>query len=265
MKVILGTANFNSAYGNNPPSKEEVFNILDSARANGIDTLDTSGAYGGNDWILEWEITRDYYFFKNHKVSGLDELKSFDQFDPYVERLLLHNQDHIYNFKVTAELSFLDANYEALGVSVYDAHNAYEAIQRGFNLVQMQYNLLDVRHENMLRLAKNNSVKTQIRSVFARGILLQDVITLPESLAEIKPFLLLLEEICQGHNVSKKEACLTLIKGNPNIDEVIFGVETAAELEELMLLMSAPVNEPLLYELYHLVAGWDIQLDLRKV
>ena len=49
-KIILGTVQFGLDYGinnnNGKPSNETVFNILNTARQNGIEILDTAEAYG---------------------------------------------------------------------------------------------------------------------------------------------------------------------------------------------------------------------------
>ena len=56
MKLILGTVQFGLAYGvSNTDGKTEesqVLKILDYARNNGINTLDTAGRYGDSEQVI---------------------------------------------------------------------------------------------------------------------------------------------------------------------------------------------------------------------
>ncbi len=260
-EFVLGTANFNSDYSfKTPMNKEECFKILDVARENGICKLDIAEAYD-KTWIYEYEEETGYLFSINHKVTTKEEITdSINSLE--AQCVMLHNQDDIYNFKKMNALAKIHEEISYAGVSIYDHENFYDAIRKGFDIIQFQYNIADTRHASNIIRAKQKEIVTQARSVFLKGLLLMDITSIPVQYSHLKPYLVELDIICVNNNISRAKACLDFVELNKDIDEIVIGVDTAAQLLELIELKKEP-NLAAYEEVKTLSNIWDLKLDLR--
>jgi len=259
-EFVLGTANFNSDYSFKPMTKEECFKILDVARENGIHKLDTATAYD-DLWVFEYEQETGHLFTINHKVTTKEDIEdSISSLES--QCVMLHDQNDIYNFKKMNELAKIHEGYSYTGVSIYDNENFYDAIKMGFDIIQFQYNIADIRHSSNIGRAKQKGIVTQARSAFLKGLLLMDITSIPVQYSHLKPYLVELDIICVNNNISRAKACLDFVELNKDIDEIVIGVDTAAQLLELIELKKEP-NLAAYEEVKTLSNIWDLKLDLR--
>lgn len=205
MKLILGCANFHQSYGvkhNSQVPWDEVIKILDVAIENRIDLLDTSTAY----------IDKSYEAVKIIKRVGC--ISDYWHYKDCIE--LAHGFDMINNM------------YD--GVSVDTPEEALKAIKMGMGFIQLPYNVFDhdIMDTNFFKLAKKRKTRIIARSVFLQGLLLMD--DPPIGKEYIKQF----DDIVKPYAISRKEAALLFTYGNPFIDHVVVGVDTAGQLQELV-------------------------------
>ena len=121
-----------------------------------------------------------------------------------------------------------------LGVSVYSPDKAVQALKtKGISMVQIPANILDRRFENVgvFELADELGKTVYVRSVFLQGLLLMDRDKLPISMKFAKP---VLKELCQFSkevNLTRHELALGYVKkAYPNA-KILFGSETATQVE----------------------------------
>lgn len=259
-ELCLGTVQFGMKYGINnqigrQPTKEESFEMLDYALANGIDTIDTAAAYGEAEEIL------GLYFKsrgkgKNVKVISklrpnvLEERISVEKTVVQeckdslnrlsVERLdgyLLHTPEYIYKEEIIEALVKLrqEGYVKNIGVSIYDLKEGYAAIDTGVvDYIQLPYSMLDQRgiKKKFIPAAKKAGIKIFTRSAFLQGLFMMEHGSIPEHLQIAVPYLETIEQIIKQYEVDKTSAILQFVKYEKDIDYLVFGVEKKEQLEE---------------------------------
>jgi len=206
MKLALGTVQFGLDYGitnqDGQVSLDEAKNILDFAKDNGINTLDTAPAYGNSEKILgqisteNFKVVTKTRHFDSLEINNSDvKLLSSDFYHSLeylrqdsVYGVLVHNADDLLKFgseKLFKQLQELKQAEKIvkIGVSVYD-HSQLQAILDNFDidLVQLPFNILDRRMIDGGTFAKlqEKDIEVHARSVFLQGLLLMSEQNRPE-------------------------------------------------------------------------------------
>jgi aryl-alcohol dehydrogenase-like predicted oxidoreductase len=269
-KIVLGTVQFGLNYGINnqigKPTEDKIFEILDEAFNKCIKKLDTADVYGNAvDIIGEYHQKRQNRFevitkFKNDNLkeqsinewvySQLDRLKCenlygcmFHSFDDYkqtpelINELIALKQKGIIN---------------KIGVSIYSNEQFEEVLNdESIKLVQLPYNLLD--NENLrgelINNAKKKNVEVHTRSVFLQGLFFMNLDNLPERLIPLKPYLSKLHELSKKYHLSLHELALNYAISNQNIDNVLIGVESLAQLKSNLETSNKTIPDQLLREI----------------
>ena len=110
----------------------------------------------------------------------------------------------------------------------------------------MPYSILDRRFENSLIKLKNLDVEIHVRSVFLQGLYFKDLNNLPETLLPLRPYLRKLHEICNSFNISIPSLALNFVKQNKNIDKIVIGAESKAQLEDNITVMNMDIDNNIL-------------------
>jgi len=248
-KLILGTVQFGLHYGINnssgKPSGKEVFEVLDAAFQQNIDTLDTADAYGDAiDQIGQYHLQRRKRFKIFSKFKGIRKGELFEQVMNSLNKL------QIPNFEVYSYHSFSDyINYPYLkeelrslkrqglikktGISVYTNTELNNVIKdKDFDVIQLPYNLLD--NQNIrgayIKLAKQNNKEIHIRSVFLQGLLFMDEESIPIKLISLKSYIHKIKSYCENESINLQSLALSYAVYNKYIDCVLIGVETKDQL-----------------------------------
>lgn len=244
-KLVLGTVQFGCQYGINSagrPSDEEIKKILNTCKAAGIDTLDTSAAYGNSEEILGNVLDGETYFkiISKYPKCNLpvperlaETLKAL-----HVEKLygyLLHhfdiyaNQPEIWNDFI--EMKKLGKT-EKIGFSIYTTEELDRILDDGvpFDIIQLPYNIFDRKFEPYLEELHNRGVSVHIRSVFLQGLFFKKTQDLSPALKPLKPQLDKLHDYCNRHSISIEEISLNYILSNPFISGVLIGVDNCEQL-----------------------------------
>ncbi|MFA5305913.1 MAG: hypothetical protein WC365_00540 [Candidatus Babeliales bacterium] len=205
-KLILGVANFYQPYGVKCKSqvpRDEGIKILHTAIDNGIHLIDTSTAY---------EDTTAY------PVKFIKQINEFQDYFHYRScQELAHGFSRIN-----------DSDWD--GVSVDTPEEAVKAAKLKMNIIEFPYNAFDhnILKTKFFKLAKEYKITTIARSVFLQGLLLMDEPPIG------KEYIERLDGIIKPYGINRKEAVFLFTYGNPYIDYVVVGVDTAEQLQELI-------------------------------
>ena len=256
-QLALGTAQFGLDYGvtnkSGQVSLREAGDIVDEARARGIDTIDTARAYGSSEQSLGTIGVSDFQVIT--KLPGIPEncrdVKGWivseieDSIDklgvPSLYGLLLHApadllSEHGQLLAATLQALQQQGLTGKIGVSVYsESELAACAGVMPLELVQVPLNIIDARVDHEL-LSELSSSGTEIhaRSVFLQGLLLAD----PEEIdSKFEPWNSLFTAFstwCAEQDVSPLQACITYVAHLDYVSKVVVGVETASQLRGIL-------------------------------
>ncbi len=179
------------------PSPADAVKLLHAALDGGINLFDTARLYGESESIMG-EAFRDRrdkvvlatkckHFRDQHgripsyavlkeiiKSSLAESLKALRS--GYVDIFMLHQSDMeiLENEEVSAIFSELkrEGLIRATGASVYTMEETQKAIGSGkWDVIQLPFNLMDQRQQELFPLAEKNGVAVIIRSVLLKGLL----------------------------------------------------------------------------------------------
>ena len=198
-KIALGGVQFGIDYGvaNNKGQVqiEEVQSILNYAKKNGVNILDTASGYGDSEEVLgkvgvdNFQIITKTTSIKQG-VNGVvrifyQSLKNLKQKKAY--GLLIHDIGEIEHKQfdtLLIELARLKRQglVKKIGVSVYNSQQIdYVLDNFSIDLIQLPINILDQRlinDESLVKLKKHN-VEIHARSALLQGLLLMSINTIP--------------------------------------------------------------------------------------
>lgn len=248
-KIILGTAQFGLDYGINnfsgKISKEEIFQILDFAYENGLNTIDTAPSYGNSECLIGdylehnpkkkfkiiTKISNSNISLEEQLITSLNKLK-IDK----VDVLLFHSVDLFvkFNRKLTPFIKEFKGKYfNELGVSFYYNDRVKSIIEDSrLDRIQLPFNLLDnssLRKEIVLRL-KSNRRKVDARSIFLQGLFFKPLEKLSSYFKFINSELTLLNNLSHEFQVSMECMALNYVLGKQFLDHAVIGVDSLKQL-----------------------------------
>lgn len=251
-KLVLGTVQLGMPYGINnthgQPGKDEAFAILDFAWKSGIDTLDTAPAYGNAEELLgTWLRSRSHIGSTNiiSKAGRYGE----DLDDQVRHSLRLLGLEQLYGVLLHSSASMRDKTIlnslfklkqgglcANVGTITYTPGEAIEALEIGFDMIQVPYNVFDRRLDkcNFFQEAARRSVTVFARSPSLQGLLLMSPERIPDALAHARPHVEKFRDIAASHGLLPIEAAFMFVLAHRHIDHVVFGVERKSQLEQVI-------------------------------
>jgi aryl-alcohol dehydrogenase-like predicted oxidoreductase len=251
-KLILGTVQFGLDYDINnrsgKPTADGVSAILDLAFQRGIRILDTAEAYGNAQ-----EVIGDYHRASSNRFEIVTKFSAGrkDLSENLTERvaqdLKTLNVDHLYSYMFHSYKDF-EAYYERyrsdietlkeqglikkFGVSVYTNNELESLLAYPVDLVQLPFNMLDnqAQRGDLIAAAKQKGMEVHTRSVFLQGLFFME--TLPEKLKALKPYLEEVSGLSKTHGISLADIALNYVVQQEQIDQVLIGVDTVAQLNQ---------------------------------
>lgn len=254
---MLGTAQFMNNYGavDSPPDSgpQQPERILELAASYGLRRLDTAPAYGDAETIIgDFRGTR---FQVTTKLSSL--AKNVDDTESWViqeieksklrlgghgiARVLLHDPLGFFRDTFPKSQSILQKVRDllpgvAIGASLYspddwaDIHKLAE-----LDLIQIPMSPFDQRFLNsgVLELASSSGVKVQARSIFLQGILIAPNHRLPVYFDRWRSLMRNWNEFCSNQLITAAEICYNHAAASEFVDEVVVGVKSTTELEQI--------------------------------
>ena len=260
-KIALGTVQFGIDYGINsesgPVQPKEVRRILNYARSQNIDLLDTAPVYGNSEKVLgvanvqNFKVITKTRHFNNTEISNsdIDLLKkdfSCSLMDTRQESfygVLVHNAndllkpgaeklyDHLKELKQAEKI-------EKIGVSVYE-YSQLQSVLDNFDidLVQLPFNILDRRmiDSGMLGKLCRSNIEVHARSVFLQGLLLMSKKNRPDKFKRWNGLWKIWHEWLNDNQITALEVTIRYAISIPEISKVLVGVDTTDQLEEIVI------------------------------
>lgn len=267
-KLCLGTAQFGQRYGiknelGRQPVPQECFDILDAAQAAGILFIDTASKYGTSEAVLGAYGLAKKDFNVCSKLRPDDTRRSAREETAFVveearaslERLgisqlygyLLHDAADMHRPGVVEgliEVKRLDLA-KHIGVSIYEPEEAVLVLkEEKFDIIQIPYNALDQRLDRkgffqavQKRAADGHPLEVFARSAFLQGLLLMEPDHLPPKIARAEDFVRQFQKIAALHGFRPAEAAMLYSLTHAGIDHVVFGVDTAEQLQANLAIL----------------------------
>jgi len=267
-RLALGTVQFGLDYGvaneAGQVAFEEVHHVMDLAKANEIDVLDTAIAYGTSEEVLG-------------KV-GVDGFRVVTKLPPLAENqnnvaqwvteqvresqarlgqkklygLLLHRSEDLSASQsgqlIQALADFKDVGIvQKIGVSIYSPDELEMVCKKiKIDLVQAPLNVVDRRMETSgwLDRLKSDGVEIHTRSVFLQGLLLTERSKIPMQFSRWSNIWNIWQENLRELGVSPLEACLSYPLSLDQVDQVIVGVDSAKHLQDIISAASSVDHVP---------------------
>jgi len=270
-EFVLGCVQLGLAYGaanrTGKPSHSAALRLLERAVASGIRTFDVARAYGDAEDRLG-EALADCPVNIVTKLSPLSDLADGASPDHAVQAVeasiaasrealrrnrldcvLLHRAAHRTLWGGAGWRRLLEycraGVITRLGVSVQSAGEAEAALaDPSVEHIQFPFNLLDGRWRSVLaRCAARPEVTVHVRSVFLQGLLaandpsLWPVIDNVDAKELVATIATLVRDLGRD---SAADLCLAYVRGQPEIDGLVIGLETEAQLKANLELFAKP-------------------------
>jgi aryl-alcohol dehydrogenase-like predicted oxidoreductase len=245
--LVLGTAQWGNPYGvTNAQGRltdETLAEIIAAAKSNGIVAIDTAGMYGDAEarlapWASGFTITT--------KVRGADPNTIPAQLQTSLAELgqvslancLIHDWAQLTEDQAKASAEQLEdiqreGWVQQIGVSAYDETdlNRAASIFGQLEIAQVPINVLDQRliNSNTLQTLASQGTRIQARSVFLQGLLAARSDTKLGQHPEVVKF----HDWCAETGQNSIEVALSFVKTIAPVAEVVIGVTTGAELNDL--------------------------------
>ena len=260
-KIVIGTAQmgFNYSITKNKlfTSKKKIKEIFTYAKKNKIKFLDTAMNYGDAqkkigyfDKKKEFKVITKLSKIGNIPLTKLENVVKKKIFKTLkdlkrnsIDILLIHNfedvhlnkgklLDVLHNFKKKRIIKII-------GVSVYSPKEASYCIkQKEVNFLQIPFNILDQRWKNkdfLINLKKRKDVIIQVRSIFLKGLILNNYELWPSSIKKSKQIVEKIEKlVIQLKRKNKIDLCLSYINSFKWINFITVGVDDVVQLKEIV-------------------------------
>jgi aryl-alcohol dehydrogenase-like predicted oxidoreductase len=256
MKLALGTVQFGLPYGIanriGQVHWEDAKGILDFARTNQINVLDTAIAYGNSESCLGAIGTSGFDIVT--KLPAVPEcVQNIDGWMrcqiqtslqrlrvPSIYGLLLHRPQQLMStsgkiIAKTLEQMKHDGVVQKIGVSIYSPSDLDEVTQAcEIDLVQAPFSLVDQRLRSSGWLARlhRSGVEIHTRSAFMQGLLLMPRSEIPSKFKRWDCLWDKWQDWLNTNHVTAVKACLDFVMSFPEIDRVVVGVDCLEQLEQ---------------------------------
>lgn len=250
--VLLGTAQWGLDYGITNSrgilEAEALRSIVSEANSWGIETLDTSPAYGTAESRIP--LFAPAFRIQTKCLAGEDSQQtpsesfrhSVSECGVRPERLLIHDWSSASphaRANAVREIEALRESGEvlAVGVSAYSEADVEDALSMftTLDVVQVPTSILDQRlvGSSIIETARSGSTRIQARSIFLQGVLLSG-----DTRFSRHPDVLSFNARAVAIGVTQLELAIAFLAAQEWIDEVTFGVTSSSELKAIMKAMA---------------------------
>lgn len=262
MKLGLGTVQFGLDYGiidsKGQIPFEETGKIIQTAKDNKVEIIDTATLYGQSEIILGQIIKPEQKFklvtktpsFTNEiiNISDADMLEHFffqslnNLKRNSIYGLMIHHSKDL--FKPKSELLYqkmceLKKNklVEKIGVSIYTSDDINKILENyDIDIIQLPINIFDQRliQTRHLEKLKSKGVEIHARSVFLQGLLLEDPYKLDSFFDPIKLHINEYRQTLLENNITPLQSALAFVNQINEIDYLICGVKSNDQFNEIL-------------------------------
>lgn len=264
MKLALGTAQFGSGYGiANTKGKVSIANsikIIEYSRSVGINVIDTAISYGDSEEYLGIAGVNDFNIvtklpFIPESISDVDSW-IFNEVNASIKRLnvrslyclMLHRPNQLLEGRGQDIISSLEKLKKSkiikkIGISIYSPEELKELFSiYNFDIVQCPFNIIDRRivESGWLKKLKKLGVDVHVRSSFLQGLLLMPRKKIPHEFNSWRSLWDKWHLWLQKNSISPVDACLSYVASEPNVDKIIVGVDSKAQLQQIVSILKSP-------------------------
>lgn len=262
-KISIGTANFGQIYSINKikVNKKEIFKILDVAKKNKINSIDTSQNYGVSEKLIgeyikkrkskRWQITTKIINEKK-EIKNLIT-KSKERLSIMPANLLVHKSSHLTNDKFRKELIDLKKrNKIKIGVSVYETSEINKVLEQFVpDIIQLPINILNNKFfaNGLLKMLKEKNIIIQARSIFFQGLLFKKDNFIKSKNKKLYNLIKKLKIISKKNNTSLAELSLLFVNSIQEIDKIVIGVNNSVDLKNNIKICKKNLPKKILDEI----------------
>lgn len=253
MNLILGSVQFGLSYGISnsagQPSRDTVFETLDTAWDCGIRILDSAQAYGqANSIISDYHQCQEKRFFIINKImrhpedpekvlSSLSREMDMLKIDKF-HCIMIHHARSVPHSLTDSFFEILKDRFTNLvGLSI-ETPDEYHMLKNrfSFNIVQLPLNIFNQKfiHDSFLEELKKNHVEIHARSAFLQGLALGNPALSPAYLESLVSKVRRFQQDCELHEISTAAACLLYILEKETVDHIVTGAQNPHQLEEIV-------------------------------
>ena len=251
-KIIIGSAQLKDGYGlsNSRVTKSELFQILNFAKKNKIQFIDTAQIYGKSEIKIGKEKNNKLKIiskiFLNHNTLENPEKWFRNQFNKTSNNLkskniyamLIHNPTFLFKkkeiFQYFVKLKKLNL-VKKIGFSIYTEQELIFILNNfKFDIVQLPYSIFDRRLENYFKILKNRKIKIHCRSIFLQGLLVNSKYQKKKYFLKWKNTFDKFNTWIENNTPNTLSACLSFVFTNKYLDKILIGVNTKKNLEEIL-------------------------------
>jgi aryl-alcohol dehydrogenase-like predicted oxidoreductase len=270
VRIALGTVQFGLNYGianqRGQLALAEAESVLECARQHGVDTVDTAIAYGESESVLgaigvsDFKIVtklpsmpkdcRDVAGWMYDQCLGSLGRMQVDS----VDGLLLHRSQELVGPLGSALNKALqglktDGLVKKVGVSIYSPSELDLLMPLcDIDLIQAPFNLIDRRMATSGWLSKLHAagIEVHTRSTFLQGLLLMREDNIPSGFSRWNHLWRVWHDWLEMSSTPAVTACLAFVQRFPEIDKVIFGVDSIQQFEQIIdaAALSASLDLP---------------------
>ena len=260
-KIALGTVQFGLDYGitnhSGQVAIDEVKDILDYAKTNNIDTLDTAARYGNSEQVLGEVGVNNYRIITKTTPlkNGVDGvIKGFHQsLDSLnigqVDGLLIHNIDDTKDKrfgKLFHKLNELkeEGVIKKIGFSTYTPEQVDFLLENfDFDLIQVPFNVFDTRlvEGGQLKALKKKNIEIHARSVFLQGVLLS-FDSLSDYFSTWDAQFEQYQGLVREKELSLLEYALNFALNTQELDKILVGVDSVNQLTDIVNAFKSDVD-----------------------
>ncbi len=265
-KLALGTVQFGMAYGiantSGRPDRQVVADILALARGAGVDMLDTAIAYGDSETVLGqvgvagWNVVTKLppVPLDTTDITGWMEAQITASLTrlglPQLYAVLLHSPDQMHSPRAAAIARALDSIAARglagrVGVSIQHPDHDLPAVLRHMvpGLIQSPFNLLDraLVTQGWADRLQAMGCEVHTRSAFLQGLLLMDTATRPAWFDRWAGHWQVWQAWREQTGLRAPDACLRYALSQPALDRCVVGVDSTAQLQDLLTAGAAPL------------------------
>lgn len=280
---------------NHMPTETAAVQLLQAALAAGINFIDTAREYGQSEMIIgkAFKTTRSEVVIatkckhlhqpdtivqtgfaasiEQSLAESLDALQT-----DYADIFMLHDNDPqiVHNPEVIDTFGNLkkSGRIRATGVSTYTPEETLATIESGhWDVIQVPFNLLDQRQEQLFDLAHRKGVAVVVRSVLMKGLLAKNTGPLHPALHSVEQCIARLVELAQQWQMALPALATRFALSFKEISAVLVGLDKPEYLvqslqtadgryfspAQLQQLQSMAYVDPAFINLHHWhVKGW---------
>ena len=250
-KLIIGSANFTQNYGvsNRKIGQNEIRKILNLAKKNRINSVDTAASY-----LTDTTVFKDF----KKKLKLISKINPDIKWISYnyckekinwqikklyndIDILLFHDVNVLYKKhgqKIFKNIKQLKKNgfFKKIGISIYSPSCLnYLVSKYEIDVVQCPYNIFDKRiiDSGWLHKLKKKKIEVHARSIFLQGVLLNKNYSTKKYFKKWKNHFDLWFRYLKKNDISGVDYCVNDII-NKDFDRIVIGIENFNNFNELL-------------------------------